>query len=218
MTKNDLKAGYLIRNRRGELRIIAPANDTLVIISQIGRYGELTETKEDLTSMNGSEFDIMEVYGYSTMYHKVLSFDTNFRPLLWKRKEEETEEKPTPINLKINEFAQLVHENAVNHGWWSEKRTFGEIVALCHSELSEALEEYRSNKPMVYWIDDNDNIETDIKKYNGQKLEGIATEMIDCIIRILDWCGKEQIDVEKVLNMKHEYNKTRPYKHGGKKI
>jgi hypothetical protein len=42
--------------------------------------------------------------------------------------------------------------------------------------------------------------------------------MIDCIIRILDWCGKESVDVDALLAMKHEYNKTRPYRHGGKAL
>lgn len=43
----------------------------------------------------------------------------------------------------INEFAAEVHKNAVEHGWWEGERTFPEIVALIHSEVSEALEEYR---------------------------------------------------------------------------
>lgn len=42
--------------------------------------------------------------------------------------------------------------------------------------------------------------------------------MIDCLIRILDWCGRHDIDVDTLLAMKHEYNKTRPYKHGGKQL
>ena len=41
--------------------------------------------------------------------------------------------------------------------------------------------------------------------------------MADCIIRILDWCGKEGIDLDRIISMKHEYNKSRPYRHGGKK-
>ena len=53
---------------------------------------------------------------------------------------------------------------------------------------------------------------------DGEKPEGIAVELADCIIRILDYCGKEDIDVESILKLKHDYNKTRPYKHGGKKI
>ena len=55
-------------------------------------------------------------------------------------------------------------------------------------------------------------------KYKSAKPEGIAIEMIDCLIRILDWCGRHDIDVDTLLAMKHEYNKTRPYKHGGKQL
>ena len=53
-------------------------------------------------------------------------------------------------------------------------------------------------------------------RFRGTKPEGIAVEMIDCIIRILDWCAKEGVDVDAILTAKHEYNKTRPYRHGGK--
>lgn len=42
--------------------------------------------------------------------------------------------------MTINEFAAEVHKNAVDHGWWEGERTFPEIVALIHSEVSEALE------------------------------------------------------------------------------
>ena len=52
----------------------------------------------------------------------------------------------------------------------------------------------------------------------SHKPEGIAVELADCIIRILDYCGHENIDIENVIKIKHEYNKTRSYKHGGKRI
>lgn len=105
----------------------------------------------------------------------------------------------------LNELAKEIHENARAHGWWDEPRSFGEIIALCHSELSEALEEYRNGKHNLYYA-------------GCDKPEGIAVEMADCIIRILDWCGKEGIDIDEIVRIKHNYNRTRPYRHGGKVI
>ena len=130
--------------------------------------------------------------------------------------------------MNLTEFAKEVHQNAVEHGWWETERAFGEIIALCHCELSEAMEEYRNKKPFVYVLRDTSScpqIEihlreiTDIDAFKPtEKPEGIATELADCILRILDYCGKENIDIETIIKTKHEYNKTRPYKHGGKQV
>ena len=106
--------------------------------------------------------------------------------------------------LTLGDLVKEIHQNAVAHGWWDEERSFGDILALCHSELSEALEQYRDEKPLVYEV-------------NG-KPEGIAVEMADAVIRILDWAGKAGVDMEQIILQKHEYNKTRPYRHGGKKL
>lgn len=136
--------------------------------------------------------------------------------------------------MKISQLQKEVHENAKAHGWWDEERSFGDIIALCHSELSEALEEYRNGKPELYFnctLDGvNDNDECDDRRKDcyyregkgdicaKAKPEGIAVELADCIIRILDYCGHEGIDIEKALEIKHEFNKTRPYRHGNKAL
>ena len=112
--------------------------------------------------------------------------------------------------MNINEWSKEIYKNAVEHGWWEEERSFGEIIALCHSELSEALEEYRNGH-------EPNETYTSVQS-TGYKSEGIPTELADCIIRILDYCGKENINIEEAIRIKHEYNKTRAYKHGGKVI
>lgn len=124
----------------------------------------------------------------------------------------------------LNSFAREIHANAMAHGWWDEPRSFGEIIALCHSELSEALEEYRNGRPMVYYVcdghicDDSACDACDTRTERVDKPEGVAVEMADCIIRILDWCGMEGVDIAEIIRIKHEFNLTRPYRHGGKKI
>lgn len=30
----------------------------------------------------------------------------------------------------LNEWVRDIHQNAVEHGWWDEPRSFGDIVAL----------------------------------------------------------------------------------------
>jgi len=109
------------------------------------------------------------------------------------------------MNKSINEWQEEIHQIAMDKGWWDDERTFGEIVALMHSELSEALESYRNGEPL-YWVEDNG------------KPEGIAVELVDTIIRILDYLGAKELDTENILKLKVEYNKSREYRHGNKKI
>lgn len=114
--------------------------------------------------------------------------------------------------LNLNDFAKEVHENAKSHGWWEGHRSFAEISALFHSEWSEALEEYRNGRPMVWYacgesgngaMPCNPADDTECRMYGREeqceyrqhKPEGIAVELIDGVIRILDWIGKEGIDI-----------------------
>lgn len=94
----------------------------------------------------------------------------------------------------IETMKREIHENAVAHGWWESDRSFGEICALIHSELSEALEEYRSGNPNIYVITPQGITPITPEDWNGEKPEGIAVELDDAVIRILDYMGKEGIE------------------------
>ena len=122
--------------------------------------------------------------------------------------------------MTINEFAAEVHKNAVDHGWWEGERTFPEIVALIHSEVSEALEEYRDGKPLLYFpcnaggvcCEEDGSTHCGSRPYDpenpsarcsaqSKKPEGIAAELADVIIRVLDYCAYAGIDIENVLEV-----------------
>ena len=115
------------------------------------------------------------------------------------------------------ELQHDIHQTAVEKGWWptaadgTSTRQFGEILALMHSELSEALEAWRDNVGNLVWIPQWDAYGV------PDKPEGVAVELADCVIRIADWFESEGLDLQQVMEMKHEYNKTRSFRHGNKR-
>jgi NTP pyrophosphatase (non-canonical NTP hydrolase) len=102
---------------------------------------------------------------------------------------------------------------ACEKGFWDETpeepgrlTSIGAKMALIHSEVTEALEEYRNGHPL-----DETRIE------NG-KPEGFGVELADVIIRVCDIAQKAGVNLGALVNLKMRYNRTRPTRHGGKKI
>lgn len=108
----------------------------------------------------------------------------------------------------IPEWMRQSHETAVSKGWWPEgvDRSLGEQLALWHSEISEALEE---------WRDGHDLTEIRYEKDTGKPV-GFPIEVADLLIRVFDTCEKYGVDLETALMTKAAYNRTRPARHGGK--
>lgn len=107
--------------------------------------------------------------------------------------------------MNLNEWAEEVHYLADINGWWEGAATgiIPEKLALIHSEVSEALEEYRNGNMEIYHAESG-------------KPEGFGVELADAIIRILDLAAWLGLDVDQLVGAKHAYNGTRAYRHGGK--
>lgn len=137
----------------------------------------------------------------------------------------------------LGNLAKEIHHHAVDKGFWAcpvckgvgniplqkdmampsvicpmcngtgKWRNDGECIALMQSELTEALEELRgSNAELPFYLS------------SGDKPEGWAVELADCVIRILDFVASKGLEnlFSDFIKKKMEYNKTREYKHGKK--
>lgn len=119
----------------------------------------------------------------------------------------------------IGELTERAYKNAVSKGWHKEERSFGDIIALCHAELSEALEEYRNgHKPTEIYYSVSAESVTHGKMADDLKPEGISIELADVVIRIMDYCGHVGIDLQAAIETKMAYNEKRPFRHGNKVI
>lgn len=128
------------------------------------------------------------------------------------------------FNYGGNRVQEMQEDIANSEHDKDKKINFSEVnipekLMLMVSELGEALEHYRGSDGLTTWFMGDDGYKhllTSNSVLVG-KPDGFWIELADVIIRILDTAGAYDIDMEQLVKLKHEYNKTRPYRHGGKK-
>lgn len=104
--------------------------------------------------------------------------------------------------MTLNELSKIIREVNYENGWkpveladWAVSHKIPAVLALIHSEVSEALEAFRVND-----------------------LENFKEELADVLIRVLDCAGGLTHDFDAVVQAKIEKNRTRGFRHGGKKV
>ena len=99
----------------------------------------------------------------------------------------------------INELRDLCFKESLKNGWHTDsagnllEKNKGEMIALIHSEISEALEGERK----------------DLLDNHLTSRPMAEVEMADAIIRIMDYCGRWGYDIGGAIIEKLEYNSHR---------
>ena len=125
----------------------------------------------------------------------------------------------------INELSKKIHSNNKAKGFYDSEKNIGEILALIHSEVSEALECDRKDKyaipigtksaDTIGNCFENDDTAFQIE-FEVWVKDTFEDELADIMIRVMDLAAFKGINLETHIKAKMRYNALRPHKHGNK--
>jgi len=106
---------------------------------------------------------------------------------------------------QLNNLAKAIHQNAKDKGFWDSPRNTGELFMLIISEASEALEAHRKVRKAdlkQFALPNNGNV-TDEQwfkiSFENCIKDTTADEIADVVIRILDYCASQEIEIKPAL-------------------
>ena len=104
----------------------------------------------------------------------------------------------------VSVMTRKAFQIALEKGWHDQgKPSWAEHLVNIHGEVSELWEAFRRGKLHHQCEKDAD-------------MTCAEEELADIVIRCMHVAAQNEIDLEKAILTKHEFNRTRPYRHGGK--
>jgi NTP pyrophosphatase (non-canonical NTP hydrolase) len=149
----------------------------------------------------GGKFMIKRALDLRAEQEKAMHDSTGLRPI----------EEQRQLAVAIGDARLRVHAVNTANGWFEDGRTFGDDVALLHTEVSEMFEAYRDGGFADQTAEPRDD-------GGPVKPEGVGSEAADILVRLLDTCERHDIDLAWEFERKLTFNATRGHKHGGKII
>lgn len=121
----------------------------------------------------------------------------------------------------IRDLQQRCGEGAAAKGFHDDRPTDGPELSnwqgnklmLIVSEVAEAQDELRKGYPANYTYYPDAPVFI-IGERKPSKPEGVPSELADVVIRVLDFCYTEGIDLESIIEEKLAFNATRERLHG----
>ena len=117
-------------------------------------------------------------------------------------------EKQNRVLDAFNDLVREAYDNSEEHGF---HKAYDELMNEVPVEMKKAMR--RSAILAKLALIGSEVGEAIRAVQHGDEVD-LATELADIVIRVLDLCGSEYIDLGRVMMVKMMRNRTRPYLHG----
>lgn len=122
-------------------------------------------------------------------------------------------------NLKVilNNLSKEIYQANKAKGFWEDREDLPQLGSLTGEESETLGKAFNAQMLALIHSEISEALEADRKDLMDDKLphrKGLEVELADALIRICDMAGGLNMDLGGAVEEKLLYNTTRPYKHG----